>query len=121
MPAEGWFDDGSGRERWWDGERWTDRFRDAETASVPAEGPVPLRVFAGSGGGSVSLAVHPTYIEYEHKNYFVTIPLAKLGPLSYSKEAESPYNAVTLMTDVKFYAADPREVYEYLRDHLAGQ
>ncbi|MFV0633865.1 DUF2510 domain-containing protein [Demequina sp.] len=24
----GWYDDGSGRERWWDGQTWTDSFRD---------------------------------------------------------------------------------------------
>ncbi|MBW8761110.1 MAG: DUF2510 domain-containing protein, partial [Microbacterium sp.] len=25
----GWYDDGSGRQRWWDGERWTDDFAPA--------------------------------------------------------------------------------------------
>ncbi|MFK4762907.1 DUF2510 domain-containing protein [Microbacterium sp. ZW T5_45] len=25
MPA-GWYDDGSGRQRWWDGQKWTEQF-----------------------------------------------------------------------------------------------
>lgn len=40
MPA-GWYDDGSGRQRWWDGERWTDHAAPApgtETAT-PAHAP----------------------------------------------------------------------------------
>lgn len=34
MPA-GWYDDGSGRQRWWDGTRWTDQFGPAQGASAP--------------------------------------------------------------------------------------
>jgi len=26
--AAGWYDDGSGRQRWWDGNDWTDRYQD---------------------------------------------------------------------------------------------
>ncbi|WP_439593782.1 DUF2510 domain-containing protein [Microbacterium sp.] len=25
----GWYDDGSGRQRWWDGQQWTDSFQEA--------------------------------------------------------------------------------------------
>jgi predicted Zn-dependent protease len=32
----GWYDDGSGRQRWWDGSSWTDTFQDAP----PAEGGI---------------------------------------------------------------------------------
>lgn len=28
-PAAGFYDDGSGRQRWWDGTNWTDRYHDA--------------------------------------------------------------------------------------------
>lgn len=36
----GWYDDGSGRQRWWDGSRWTDQYQDAGTG--PASGlPAP--------------------------------------------------------------------------------
>ncbi|MDH5132875.1 MULTISPECIES: DUF2510 domain-containing protein [unclassified Microbacterium] len=27
--APGWYDDGSGRQRWWDGSTWTDHYADA--------------------------------------------------------------------------------------------
>lgn len=34
----GWYDDGSGRQRWWDGQQWTDHFAPASAAPVaPAE------------------------------------------------------------------------------------
>lgn len=37
-PPEGWYDDpegGSGRKRYWDGERWTDRYEEGNAASTP--------------------------------------------------------------------------------------
>nr|WP_201470223.1 DUF2510 domain-containing protein [Microbacterium hydrocarbonoxydans] len=33
----GWYDDGSGRQRWWDGEQWTEHFAPAADAPVAAE------------------------------------------------------------------------------------
>lgn len=30
---EGWYNDGSGRQRWWDGQQWTDRYQDAAEAA----------------------------------------------------------------------------------------
>ena len=32
----GWYDDGSGKQRWWDGENWTDNFREPQ----PNEGGI---------------------------------------------------------------------------------
>ncbi len=41
--AAGWYDDGSGRQRWWDGQQWTSHFADeqqaAATVAAPATGP----------------------------------------------------------------------------------
>lgn len=39
LAQAGWYDDGSGRDRWWDGREWTDRYR-AETMKVLAGGHV---------------------------------------------------------------------------------
>jgi hypothetical protein len=32
----GWYDDGSGKQRWWDGEKWTDQFQTPQ----PSEGGI---------------------------------------------------------------------------------
>lgn len=40
VPA-GWYDDGSGRRRWWDGGQWTDHFA-PETPDLPEEGGTVL-------------------------------------------------------------------------------
>jgi hypothetical protein len=34
--AAGWYDDGSGRQRWWDGQKWTDTWQDPEPVATPA-------------------------------------------------------------------------------------
>lgn len=39
QPTAGWYDDGSGRQRWWDGIRWTDHF--AAPAVAAYSTPVP--------------------------------------------------------------------------------
>lgn len=45
QPEAGWYDDGTGRQRWWDGRRWTEEFidlreRDVElhTGAIPQTG-----------------------------------------------------------------------------------
>lgn len=42
-PPPGWYDDGSGKQRWWDGSRWTEEFidlRDPRTELRTDAGPV---------------------------------------------------------------------------------
>ena len=117
MTAEGWFDDGSGRERWWDGSQWTDRYRAAETVSAPVEAPAvagsaPLRVFPGRrAAGSIELRVFETFVEFEHQNFFVAMPIEKIVAIGYSRTSR----AVTIAPDIEFSSDDAATVYEYLR------
>ena len=37
----GWYDDGSGRQRWWDGQRWTDHYAPDAAASTPPSSSAP--------------------------------------------------------------------------------
>ena len=39
IPA-GWYDDGSGRQRWWDGTAWTEHFAEAAPIAQPASAAV---------------------------------------------------------------------------------
>lgn len=43
----GWYDDGSGRQRWWDGTTWTDHFQDAQTPVAPAAAPAAATTQSG--------------------------------------------------------------------------
>lgn len=73
-----WYDDGSGRQRWWSGQSWTDQFRDSDQPIPPAPSPssaqsvqsVPGRV-SGFVLGIISVLFMTTPI--------LTIPLSIIG------------------------------------------
>jgi len=60
----GWYDDGSGRQRWWDGERWTDDFAPGQAAATVSS--APAGALSGSKGSAPVLG-------------FVGLGLAVLG------------------------------------------
>lgn len=61
VPA-GWYDDGSGRQRWWDGEQWTEHYA-PETPDAPEEGGT---VLAGSDANADAAAdAHVSPASYE--------------------------------------------------------
>ncbi|MFB6612247.1 G5 domain-containing protein [Agromyces sp. NPDC056379] len=62
MPAaaKGWFDDGSGQRRYWDGEQWTDFYLDATTGAVIDRGPTPegpVAAVTATRGGNLKAAI----------------------------------------------------------------
>ena len=50
QPAPGWYDDGTGKQRWWDGTHWTDQFIDLR------EDDIELRTDAGPTGSGPAQA-----------------------------------------------------------------
>lgn len=57
----GWYDDGSGRQRWWDGAQWTDHFADqqssvAGSATAPASSVASRQKIGLFGGKRAALA-----------------------------------------------------------------
>lgn len=46
----GWYDDGAGRQRWWDGEQWTDQYQDASAPGSPGGLIGHIKAEAESGG-----------------------------------------------------------------------
>lgn len=46
----GWYDDGAGKQRWWDGENWTNEFHPQPEASSGAVGVVDTIKAAAAGG-----------------------------------------------------------------------
>lgn len=50
----GWYPDGSGGRRWWDGNQWTGHTQPAEGGSSPEEGPAPTAHLPAQGGEPAS-------------------------------------------------------------------
>ena len=58
---QGWYDDGSGRQRWWDGTAWTEHFAPAASPGVPVTTPPAdgnrLAIIIGSVAGGLILVI----------------------------------------------------------------
>jgi hypothetical protein len=63
VPA-GWYDDGSGRQRYWDGSAWTDHYLDAQS---------PTPVGAGEATGATAAYTDPAAPKTSRKGLWITI------------------------------------------------
>ncbi|WP_245958740.1 DUF2510 domain-containing protein [Microbacterium bovistercoris] len=78
IPA-GWYDDGSGRQRWWDGAQWTAHFAPVDAAPVPAFEP-PYIADAGAGDQWSLSGTDPAASGYAGTPQTVTYTAAPVGP-----------------------------------------
>jgi len=58
IPA-GWYDDGSGKQRWWDGTGWTEHFADASAQADPAQSDASAAVATYSAPSQAPAGYQP--------------------------------------------------------------
>lgn len=79
-----------------------------------------LYSFAGNGtGGSVALKIYPTFVEYEHNNYFAIVPFSQIANVTYSKRTDAVYASVSI-GDVDFGCDNKAEVYAAMMQAMSG-
>jgi hypothetical protein len=59
-PPPGWYDDGRGAQRWWDGTQWTEHTQASANTPVPASPQVPADPYSQTDDASLGLGA-PTY------------------------------------------------------------
>jgi hypothetical protein len=60
--AAGWYDDGAGRQRWWDGDQWTDQFQEPSSVNSPTALVEHIKTEAVSGGQPRPAAKGQSYV-----------------------------------------------------------
>ncbi|MFD5224379.1 DUF2510 domain-containing protein [Microbacterium sp. NPDC058342] len=57
----GWYDDGSGRQRWWDGEQWTERYADGDATAAGSAPSAPDAMTGAPAGADAPAYAAPGY------------------------------------------------------------
>jgi hypothetical protein len=79
--APGWYDDGSGRQRWWDGTQWTEHYGNA----VAPQEEQPIRRFTSHVDGlNAIVSIFPNRIEWLKPGVFrqqgtETLPISSIS------------------------------------------
>lgn len=95
VPA-GWYDDGSGRQRWWDGQQWTDHFAPAAGAETTAEDAQTTMAYpsaADSGPAGQSAAAADGQGGYAPPSADATNPYAAYAAAPADPSGYGPYDA----------------------------
>ncbi len=110
----GWYDDGSGRLRWWDGQQWTEHFADQQSAAPAApeaaEQPGDERKYADEAPAAAEpTSTEPTSTESTATEATATeAAAAQDGAEAIASTPEpSPVPAPTPMPEQPAYAAAP--------------
>lgn len=84
----GWYDDGSGRQRWWDGSAWTDNFADEQQSEAEKVKPSQNVTVAAQGFGKKMSAKHDMSTDADAIWTAVGKPLTGIGAGRYKLTAE---------------------------------
>lgn len=97
--APGWYDDGSGRLRYWDGANWTEHTAERYAPPAPASGPRPAAgrwVWVSAGVAALVLVVGTVA--------FAVLYSARMAPIREAREAVATYNDAWLTIDCDLLA-----------------
>lgn len=86
--AAGWYDDGSGRQRWWDGSTWTDHFADQQPSQAEKPKAMQQATAAAQGFGKKMSAKHDMSTDADAIWTAVGKPLTGIGAGRYKLTAE---------------------------------
>lgn len=87
--AAGWYDDGSGRQRWWDGSAWTEHFGDQQTPATTAKPKLGAAAAAQAASfGKKMTAKHDLSADEDAIWSAVGKPLTGIGAGRYKLTAE---------------------------------
>ena len=84
----GWYDDGSGRQRWWDGSAWTDNFADEQQSEAEKVKPSQNATVAAQSFGKKMSAKHDMSTDADAIWTAVGKPLTGIGAGRYKLTAE---------------------------------
>lgn len=119
--AAGWYDDGSGRQRWWDGTAWTEHYADQQpaesstTASQSAKGVAQAQAF-----GKKMTAKHDLSADEDALWTAVGKPLTGIGAGRYKLTAEYLIFEVGTLSS-KMQQIRTREIFDVDSSQSMGQ
>lgn len=90
----GWYDDGSGTQRWWDGQQWTDHSAPGAPVASPPAALATAPSLGGDSGGAPSKTSKPWYLRWWVWVLAAIILIAVIANLAGGGRADDDENAL---------------------------